>query len=114
MRNILTQEQLNREGPFQEIKLSEIFVNCSEILWAIWEKVMLNKSVLLLGSNPQQVSHAVLGVISLIYPFDYNANFNPYVTVYDPHLNKISTEERNWVLGGTNPLFSKFFNRQTT
>lgn len=75
---------------------------------------MLNKSVLLLGSNPQQVSHAVLGVISLIYPFDYNANFNPYVTVYDPHLNKISTEERNWVLGGTNPLFSKFFNRQTT
>lgn len=89
-------------------------MNCSEALWAIWEKVMLNKSILLFGTSPQIISHAVLGSISLIYPFEYSGNFNPYVTVYDPHLNKISTEDRNWVLGGTNPLFSKFFSKDKT
>ena len=66
---------------------------------------MLNKSVLLLGDNPQQVSHGVLGGISLIYPFEYSANFNPYITVYDPNLDKLAKEKNNWVLGGTNPVF---------
>lgn len=75
---------------------------------------MLNKSILLYGSNPQFISHAVLGAISLIYPFEYCGNYNPYVTVYDPHLNKMSAQERNWVLGGTNPVFSKFFSKDIT
>ena len=50
---------------------------------------MLNKSVLIMGSNPQQVSHAVLGMISLINPFVYCGNVNPYTTVYDPNLDKL-------------------------
>jgi hypothetical protein len=52
---------------------------------------MLNKSILLFGTNPQVICHAVLGAISLIYPFQYCAHYNPYVTVYDPNLNKIAT-----------------------
>jgi|JI7StandDraft_1071085.scaffolds.fasta_scaffold519679_1 hypothetical protein len=52
---------------------------------------MLNKSILLFGTNPQLICHAVLGAISLIYPFEYTANYNPYVTVYDPYLNQIAT-----------------------
>lgn len=58
-----------KHGPFQEIELGQVFLNCKEGLWAFWECIMLNKSVLLLGDNPQQVSHGVLGGISLIYPF---------------------------------------------
>jgi len=73
---------------------------------------MLNKSVLILGSNPQQVSHAVLGVISLVYPFEYCGDFNPYVTVYDPQLDRLTSEGRNMIIGGTNPLFSKLFDKK--
>lgn len=76
--------------------------------------MILNRSILLLGSNPQQVSHAVLGAISLLYPFEYSGHFNPYVTVYDPNLEKISSEAKNWISGGTNPLFEKFFPKEIT
>lgn len=42
-----------------------------------------------MGANPQQVSHAVLGAISLVNPFVYCGNVNPYMTVYDPNLDKL-------------------------
>jgi hypothetical protein len=42
--------------------------------------------MIIIGSNPQQTSHAVLGAISLIYPFFYSGNYNPYLTIYDINL----------------------------
>jgi hypothetical protein len=75
---------------------------------------MLNKALLIIGANPQQASHAVLGAISLIYPFYYSGNFNPYVTIYDPNLEKIAKEDKNLIMGATNPLFSKYFNKNIT
>ena len=103
-----------KNGPFQEIELTEVFCYCKEGLWALWESIMLNKSVLLLGDNPQQVSHGVLGGISLIYPFEYCGNYNPYITVYDPNLEVLAREKNNWVFGGTNPVFEKFFDPAVT
>ena len=64
-----------------------------------------------MGENPQIVSHAVLGIISLINPFVYCGNINPYTTVYDPNLDKRQSEEHNWIFGGTNPLFKKLFKK---
>lgn len=65
-----------------------------------------------MGCNPQQVSHAVLGAISLVNPFVYCGNVNPYMTVYDPSLDKLQNQSHDWVIGGTNPLFSKLFKKE--
>ena len=107
----MSHEQLLRSGPFQEINLNDIFLNCQPALWSLWESIMLNKSVIILGENPQQVSHAVLGSISLIAPFEYKGFMNPYITVYDPNLDNLSKQKNNWILGACNPLFHKFFKK---
>ena len=80
-------------------------------MWTLWESILLNKSVLIMGANPQQVSHAVLGTISLISPFVYSGNVNPYTTVYDPNLDLFQSQPSNWIFGGTNPLFHKLFKK---
>jgi hypothetical protein len=49
---------------------------------------MLNKAILIMAENPYTVSQAVLGAISLINPFEYAGEYNPYVTVYDSNLTK--------------------------
>ena len=71
LEQIVTQEALKRAGCFQEIKLTQTFIYGSEVLWILWEAAILNKKLLIMGSNPYQVSQAVLGVISLINPICY-------------------------------------------
>lgn len=86
LEEIVTKESLKRAGRFQEIKLTETFDQFVEMLWPLWECVMLNKKIFILGSNPYQVSSAVLAAISLINPFIYCCEYSPYVTVFDPNL----------------------------
>jgi hypothetical protein len=80
------------------------------MLWIVWESVILNKRILILGTNPYQVSQAVLASISLINPLLYCGQFSPYVTVFDTSLKHYQNESENYIIGATNPLFCKLFN----
>jgi hypothetical protein len=71
---------------------------------------MLNKSVLIIAGHPQKVSHAVLGAISLIYPFAFSGNIIPYMTIYHPELEALQNSTASHIFGATNPLFTKLFN----
>jgi hypothetical protein len=110
----LAHEQQLRAGPFQELRLFETFKTCLETLWTLWECTILNRSVLILDNSPQLVSHAVLASTSLIYPFIYSGHFNPYITIYDPNLERVAAQPRGWIVGGTNPLFAKLFSCDVT
>ena len=76
-------------GRFQEVKLTDIFEDSFEELWAIWELIILNKPFVVISNNPHRSSQAVLAAISLLNPLEYGGDFYPYVTVYDSHLSEL-------------------------
>lgn len=83
-----------------------------EILWPLWELVLLNKAFLVLADKPYNASHAVLGAVSLISPLEYASHYKPYLTVYDPDFPSIQKDVetkslKNLIVGATNPLFLK-------
>lgn len=57
-------------------------------------------------------SEAVLGLISLIYPLEYQGDYKPYFTIYDPCYKQMQDLYdkkiiKCSVIGVTNPLFLK-------
>lgn len=82
-------------------------------LWAIWESVLVGQPVLVIGESPQQVSNAVLAVLSVIGPhLAYHADYRPYMTISDPDCQHYQTmcSRRTLppcVLGVTNLLFNE-------
>jgi len=65
-----------------------------------------------MSDTPTESSEAVLGLISLIYPLEYQGDYKPYFTIYDPYYKQMqeSYEKKNVksvIVGVTNPLFLK-------
>lgn len=59
------------------------------MLWTLWELVLLNKPIMVVGDTPAMVSNSVLGIISLISPLEYVSDYKPYMTVYDDDFHVI-------------------------
>ncbi len=78
-------------------------------MWNIWHSMMTGKAVLVLGGNANQVSMAILAALSLINPFTYGQMYFPYMTVYNTHLDYYQKQEKDMLLGATNPLFKNLF-----
>ena len=62
-------------------------------------------------------SEAVLGLLSTIYPLEYQTNYKPYFTIYDPEYREVQDMHdkkiaKCAVMGVTNPLFLKVINQQ--
>lgn len=58
------------------------------------------------------LSEAVLGLLSTIYPLEYQTDYKPYFTIYDPDYREIQDLHdkkvaKCAVMGVTNPLFLK-------
>ncbi|XP_049852259.1 protein DENND6B-like [Schistocerca gregaria] len=81
-------------------------------LWLLWELVMLAESVWIISPSPDVSSQAVLLLVSLISPLEYQGDFRPFFTIRD--LNASFEEKRGpsvfgELLGVTNPYFFKAF-----
>ena len=104
---------------FSSIHLYTTYQSMLPNLWCLYELILCNDPILILGSTPHTCSNAVLSAISLISPLVYNGDYRPYFTLYDidfkhyrTTLNKSSqTAAPNVVLGCTNSLFARTMTR---
>lgn len=86
-------------------------------LWLLYELVLCNESLIILGSNPQICSNAVLAAIGLISPIQYTGDFKPYFTLYDTDFavltstlsNAAQAASANVILGVTNAQLLRTF-----
>lgn len=112
-KKVLTIENFHQIGYFQETRLLESFSKMVPQLWTLWELVLLNKPIMIVGDSPYNVSNGVLGIISLISPLEYVGDYKTYMTVYDEDFHAIqksttdSPDRMNDIVGVTNPLFLK-------
>lgn len=58
--------------------------NKVNLLWSIWQLVLINQPILVVGDNPSICSEGILAMISLISPLEYVGDYRPYFTIYDP------------------------------
>ena len=71
-----------KHGIGNELKIQECFRgHFILLLWNLWEIVITEVPLLVVGTDPGECSHAVLTLLSLISPLTTQADFRPYVTV---------------------------------
>jgi hypothetical protein len=69
-------------GIGNELKIEECFQgHYILLLWNLWELLITETPLLVVGGDPADCSHAILTMLSLITPLTTQADFRPYVTV---------------------------------
>ena len=84
------------------------------LMWNIWELVVTENPILVVGGDPRECSHAILTMLSLMHPLTASADYRPYLTilnsdteVYHEMLKKGMIP--NAILGISSPLLTKNF-----
>jgi hypothetical protein len=105
-----------RRFPYQEVNINSIFENM-EILFRIWELMIIGDSILLYTPTPEMCSNAVMICASLISPIPFHGDLNPYFTVHNHEFKKFSSYgetigfQTQILIGFTNPFFLKSFDK---
>lgn len=69
-------------GIGNELKIQECFKGHNIfLLWNLWEILVTETPLLVVGGDPTECSHAILTMLSLITPLTTQADFRTYVTV---------------------------------
>ena len=82
----------------------------ADLLFRLWELVLLQRSLLVLADSPDRSAAAVFALMSLIFPLRQEGPFWPYLTVFDAQFPALQAPGGGWpggVAGATNPLFAK-------
>ena len=104
---------VQEKGCFQDINLYRIFKgNKLPYLWKLWELVLTNQPIMVVSDLPSECSETVLGLLSTICPLEYQTDYKPYFTIYDPEYREIQDLydqkiAKCAIIGVTNPLFLK-------
>lgn len=110
---VLCGQGLQEKGCFQDINLYKIFKGTKmPLLWKVWELILTNQPLMIMSDLPSECSEAVLGVISTICPLEYQSDYKPYFTIFDPEYRQFQNSYekkmiKSGVVGITNPLFLK-------
>ena len=75
---------------FPELDIYLAFQGVVLHLWTLWEIMLLNEPIMVMGPSPGSCSSAVAGLLSLISPLVYSSDFRPYFTVQDPEFIEYS------------------------
>ena len=68
----------------QSINLYSCFKGLITQLWLLWELVLTNQPILVASPTPAQCSDAVIALVSLISPLEYQGDFRPYCAYFLP------------------------------
>lgn len=93
-----------------DLDLYECFYPVISDLQLLWEMILTCEPFIVITHTPDVCSNFVKALISLIYPFKYNADHRPFFTIHDPefkdYVGSKSVQPRV-TLGVTNPFFTK-------
>merc|ERR1712048_1403150 len=102
-------------GIGNELKIEECFKgHYMMLLWNLWELLITETPLLVVGGDPSECSHAILTMLSLITPLTTQADFRPYVTVQNDNVLEYHEDIRqgqvgNLILGVSSPLLARNF-----
>ena len=102
-------------GIGNELKIEEVFPGHHMLqLWNLWELLITETPLLVVGGDPSECSHAILTALSLITPLTTQADFRPYVTVQNDDVLEYHDAIKqgqvgNLILGISSPLLARNF-----
>ena len=81
---------------------------------SIWEMVITETPILVVGEEASNVSNVVMLLQSIIYPLKYRGDIRPYFSIYDIDFkqyrdNNNLLKNNSPILGIINPLLAKYF-----
>lgn len=82
----------------------------ADLVWRLWEVVLLNQSILVISDKPSISSEVVYLLQSLIFPIQFKGRYFPYFTIFDNDLDCSDDPKNmhhNLLIGVTNPIFLK-------
>ena len=107
-------------APFFEVDVYTPFAGVLDSMWALWEATLTATPTLVLAPDPGAASTAVAGLVSLIAPLPYCADFRPYITVHDPQAAALAASTAGGavsappraadlprLVGATSPFFAR-------
>jgi len=83
-------------------------------MWNIWELVITETPILVVGGDPGECSHAILTMLSLVHPLTASADYRPYLTILNSDTDVYKEMVKNGtipnaILGVSSPLLTKNF-----
>jgi len=93
-----------------DLDLYKCFFSVISDLQLLWEMILTCEPFIVIAQTPDTCACFVQAVISLIYPFKYNADYRPFFTIHDPEFREyigLKDTKPNVILGVTNPFFAK-------
>lgn len=93
-----------------DLDLYSCFQSMISDLQMLWEMVLTCEPFIVIAPKPDLCANFVQALISLIYPFRYNADHRPFFTIHDPEFREYVGQKDtkpNVILGVTNPFFAK-------
>ncbi|CAI8051071.1 Protein DENND6A [Geodia barretti] len=76
----------------------------------IWELVITNEPIVVMGPSPTLCANTVQALVSLLHPLKYASDFRPFFTIHDSEFKHYTTRTQappRVILGVTNPFFTK-------
>lgn len=93
-----------------DLDLYKNFYSVISELQLLWEMILTCEPFIVIAHTPDVCANFVQAMISLIYPFKYNADYRPFFTIHDPEFKEyigLKDTKPNVILGVTNPFFAK-------
>ena len=97
-------------GSVNELNLTYILQSVLPQAGLLWELVLTNEPIFVLGTSPKLCSDFVQALVSLVHPLQYAEDYRPYFTVHDTTFSEYSKKTHvppGVILGVTNPYFAK-------
>ncbi|PAA80729.1 hypothetical protein BOX15_Mlig010237g2 [Macrostomum lignano] len=76
----------------------------------LWELVLLNAPLIVMGPDPDTCSNLVQALVNCIFPLRYATDYRPYFTIHDCEFKEFTAKSQSppsVMLGVTNPFFAK-------
>lgn len=93
-----------------DLDLYKCFYSVISDLQLLWELILTCEPFIVIAHTPDVCASFVQSLISLIYPFKYNADYRPFFTIHDPEFREyigLKETRPSVILGVTNPFFAK-------
>jgi hypothetical protein len=86
------------------------------LLWPLWELLLTETPLILIGEDPSECSHAILTLLSLMTPLKpwLTVDYRPYTTLYEGDIKEYAARSKergtlgNVLLGVTNPYIVQY------
>ncbi|UJR21064.1 hypothetical protein I4U23_024164 [Adineta vaga] len=84
----------------------------------LWELILLNEPIAILGSFPTKCSQTVQALVHIIWPLRYASDYYPFFTIHNSEFHQITfnssakpSQPPKIIIGVTNPFFAKLLHQ---